>query len=396
MIRSKIIYLIILTGMILFYILFVDSMSLMILVITLLFPFLQLFILMRISRSITAVLSTESASVQKSTPSKIIVKIRNSSLLPVSCAVVDLSIMNTLTGEVQPLTTMLPVSSDNDQSVKFSVSYAHLGKVQIVLKSIKIFDYVKLFSKTIKCSISQDITVVPTYTPVSPDVRTKQINMNENDEFSKIKPGDDCSEIFNIREYAYGDKLNRIHWNLTTKLDELMVKEYSLPVSSQIIIVFEFCSDRESKNMFYKNDAAIETAMALSYYMTRNSISHKIAWYDPRTKLFHTESITSENDFSDFLSAVFSSGTYTDTCSAFLHCRAESRDVHYSHEIYISPVISDELFHNFSVLTNASHKTFLYINDSAIIPGYFTDSETTRAIAVDFDNIEEGLNQVIV
>ena len=205
MIRSKLIYLILLSCMILFYILFVDSMSLMILVITLLFPFLQLFILRRISKSITASLSTESASVHRNTPSKIIVKIKNYSLLPVSCAVVDLSITNTLTGEVQPLTTMLPVSSDNDQSVKFSVSYAHCGKVNIVLKSIKLYDYVKLFSKTIKCNISQDITVVPTYTPVSPDVQTKHVNMNNNEEFSKIKPGDDCSEIFNIREYAYGD-----------------------------------------------------------------------------------------------------------------------------------------------------------------------------------------------
>ena len=267
MLQNKIIYLLFLASMILFFILFIDDMSLIILILTIIFPFVQLFFLFSISRNINAVLNTENVTLHRNKESKIIVNIRNKSIFPVSCAVATLKITNTLTGEEQLLTTMMPVSADNEQSIKFSVSYAHCGKINITLKKIKIYDYIKLFSKTIFLNITQEIIVLPSLVKCSPVIETSLMGITENDEFSKIKPGDDCSEVFNIREYSYGDKLNRIHWNLTTKLDNMMVKEYSLPVSSQIIIVFEFCNDNNSEDVFYKNDAAIETAMSLSHFM---------------------------------------------------------------------------------------------------------------------------------
>lgn len=396
MIKNQITYLVLLAGIILFYILFVDSMSLLILIITIVFPVLQFIILMIVSRNISATLSTESQTVYRNTENKIIIRIKNHSVLPVSCAVVSLQITNSLTNETQSLTTMIPVSSDNEQSIKFSVSYAHCGKISVNLDNIKVYDYVKLFSKKISFGLSQEITVLPSLVGINPEVQTTLSTMTDSDEFSKIKPGDDCSEIFNIREYIYGDKINRIHWNLTTKLDELMIKEYSLPVSCHIIIIFEFCTDNNSDEKFSKNDAAIEAAMSLSYYMVSNGISHKIAWYDSATKLFNTVKISTETDFSVFLGSIFSSGTYDDYYKAFLHHKAENGDSHFSHAIYVSPVVTDEIFHNFSVLRNAVQKTYLYISDGYDVPEYFVSTESANAVSVNCENISEGLNKVIV
>ncbi|WP_044974385.1 DUF58 domain-containing protein [Ruminococcus sp. HUN007] len=396
MIKSKIIYLILLVCMIFFYILFVDSMSLLILILTAVFPVMQLLVLLRISKNITAVLDIDCSAIERDTPAKIAVKLKNHSVFPVSCAVVSLDIINTLTNEKQSLTTMLPVASDNEQSIKFSVSYAHCGMVRVALKSIKIYDYIKLFSKQINYNCTHDIAVLPTLQTIGSGLSTTLDSMTENEEFSKLKAGDDCSEIFSIREYIYGDKINRIHWNLTTKLDELMVKEYSLPVSSQIMIIFEFCRNGNDDESLYRNDASLETAMALSYYMFRNSITHKIAWYDPKLKMLHTEKISSEIDFSSFLSAVYSSGTYTDMFSAFIYSKAENSDSHFSHVFYISPAVSDELYHNFSVLNNADHKTYLYVNNGSELPDYFTSTDTTCAASVECDSISDSLNKVII
>ncbi len=396
MIKSKIAYLFLLAAMFLFYIMFIDSMSLLTLIIAAVFPVIQLIILSCIARNITAALNIEKKTINKNTESRIIVKIKNHSVLPVSCAVATLQITNTLTGESQSLTTMLPVPSDNEQSIKFSVSYAHCGRVAVTLKSIKIYDYIKLFSKTITYGISQETVVIPSLASINPDVQTSLSTTNDCSEFSKVKPGDDSSEIFNIREYAYGDKINRIHWNLTTKLDELMVKEYSLPVSCSILIVFEFCSDRTSENRFFKNDAAIETAMSLSYFMIQNSISHQIAWYDAGTRLYNTETIKSEDDFAVFLGSIFNSGTYRDSFSAFIHHQAENSDTRFSHVIYISPVLSDEIFHNLSVLPNSLKKSYLYINDDSAVPDFFSSDEKTSAVNIICSDISGGLSKVII
>ena len=37
----------------------------------------------------------------------------------------------------------------------------------------------------------------------------------ESDSYSTIKGGDDPSEVFAIREYREGDRLQRIHWKLS-------------------------------------------------------------------------------------------------------------------------------------------------------------------------------------
>lgn len=381
--------------MFLFYILFVDDMSLLILILTIIFPFIQLFLLFSISKNISAELNTENITVAKNTESKIIVDITNHSIFPVSCAVVTLKITNTLTNEYQLLTTMMPVSADNNQRIKFSVSYAHCGKISVTLKRIKIYDYIKLFSKTISMNISQEIAVLPSLIRISPKLETSLIGILENNKFSKIKPGDDCSEVFNIREYAYGDKINRIHWNLTTKLDDLMVKEYSLPVSSQIMIVFEFCTDNSSENKFFKNDAAIETAMSLSYFMISSNIPHQICWFDPVHKMLHTEKITCEDDFSAFLGALFSTGTYNDYYSAFIHHKTENEQQIFSHTFYISPVLSDEIYHNLSVLPNTQKTTYLHISDNSDVdPEFFKTTDSISAVSVNYSRISECLEKI--
>lgn len=391
MIKSKLIYILILIALILFFILFVDNASLLILILASVFPIMQIFFLFKISRNITATLTAENAAVEKNIESKIVVNITNRSILPVSCAVATLKITNTLTGEYQMLTTMMPVSADNNQSIKFSVSYAHCGKVIVTLRKIKIYDYVKLFSKNIYLDISQEVIVLPSLAHISPDIETHLTGSADNDEFSKSKPGDDCSEVFNIREYHYGDKINRIHWNLTTKLDELMVKEYSLPISSKIMILFEFCIDPSDESAFYKMDSVIETAMSLSYFMINNNVSHTIRWYDKKYNVLRDMKITSTDDFSSFLGSVFSSGMYTDNYNAFMYSRIENNDMTFSHTIYISSVISDEIFHNLSVLSNTKQSSYLYINDEENTPDYFKNTDNTNAISINYKQISEGL-----
>ncbi|MBQ9982400.1 MAG: DUF58 domain-containing protein [Oscillospiraceae bacterium] len=396
MIKSKLIYLGILAGLVMFFILFIDNASLLILILAAIFPVMQLYFLFSISRKITATLTAENATVEKNVESKIIVNIVNKSIFPISCAVATLKITNTLTGEYQMLTTMMPVSADNNQSIKFSVSYAHCGKVIVTLRKIKIYDYVKLFSKTIFLDVSQEVIVLPSLTHISPEIETHLTGSSDNDEFSKSNPGDDCSEVFNVREYHYGDKINRIHWNLTTKLDELMVKEYSLPISSKIMILFEFCIDPADEAAFYKMDTVIETTMSLSYFMINNNISHTIRWYDKAHNMLQSMKITSTDDFSAFLGSVFSTGTYTDNFNAFMYSRIENTDMIFSHTIYVSSVISDEIFHNLSVLTNTRHSSYLFVNDLETLPDYFKNTDNTNAVSVNYKQLSEGLKNFTI
>lgn len=38
-------------------------------------------------------------------------------------------------------------------------------------------------------------------------------------------PGDDPGETYDIREYRSGDSIRQIHWKLSGKLDDIMIRE---------------------------------------------------------------------------------------------------------------------------------------------------------------------------
>lgn len=59
-------------------------------------------------------------------------------------------------------------------------------------------------------------------------------------------------EKYDIREFANGDKLNRIHWKLSSKKDELMVREGRTEYDSMIYVFFDLCDDGNINDMFTK------------------------------------------------------------------------------------------------------------------------------------------------
>ncbi len=56
-------------------------------------------------------------------------------------------------------------------------------------------------------------------------------------------PGDDPGETYDIREYQPGDSIRQIHWKLSGKLDDIMIREKSFPVDDTVLILAESVSD---------------------------------------------------------------------------------------------------------------------------------------------------------
>ena len=102
----------------------------------------------------------------------------------------------------------------------------------------------------------------------------------ETDEFSKDHKGDDPSEIFDIHEYQEGDKINRIHWKLSAKQNTTMVKDYSLPLASSIILIIDMDIDRTQTGHMKLYDTAVEAVSAVSLYLAENKMAHKLIWFD--------------------------------------------------------------------------------------------------------------------
>ena len=52
----------------------------------------------------------------------------------------------------------------------------------------------------------------------------------------KAKPGGGFYDFYELRQYQSGDSLKNIHWKLSSKQDELIVREPCEPIFNKLII----------------------------------------------------------------------------------------------------------------------------------------------------------------
>ena len=61
---------------------------------------------------------------------------------------------------------------------------------------------------------------------------------SSNASYDQNKKGRDESEVFDLREFRRGDAMRTVHWKLSARFDDLVVREASRPVNSRTILVF--------------------------------------------------------------------------------------------------------------------------------------------------------------
>lgn len=116
----------------------------------------------------------------------------------------------------------------------------HCGSVNITAKYAKIYDFTGIFFIPIKldCNISCDIMPKTKKPSVLPD--SSKISILGY----KPKNGG-FSDYYELRQYQSGDSLKNIHWKLSSKYDDLIVREPSTPIYRQFYVRLLFTQTPE-------------------------------------------------------------------------------------------------------------------------------------------------------
>lgn len=138
------------------------------------------------------------------------------------------------------------------------------GYYRLGVKSIIIDDYFGLFSKEFKSLDTIKMIVYPSikeliYLP------TSNVDVDEVTNLSE-KTMEEQNNISYIREYEKGDTLNKIHWKLSSKYNELMVKQYSGEISNAVNIIL----DTNKHYYDYELNIAVEDKMIETCVMIIN------------------------------------------------------------------------------------------------------------------------------
>lgn len=109
---------------------------------------------------------------------------------------------------------------------------AHCGSYLLTAEKVRIHDYLGLFSFPVWKKESKLLRIRPRPVPypVSADLRQRVIRRWKN------KAGGGFSEHHELRLYRPGDKLNQVHWKLSAKTGQLMLRQPMEPQQEGILL----------------------------------------------------------------------------------------------------------------------------------------------------------------
>lgn len=148
----------------------------------------------------------------------------------------------------------------HDQNIDHVISCPHCGHYILKIQQIRCYDLLQCFSFSKTLSIEAAYDVLPQYHRVHLSVREISQKAQESDHYSTTQNGDDYSEIFEIRNYHEGDQLKHIHWNMSSKYQQLFVKAGSQPVEHKLVLAMEY----KENNTFYDLQFDYFYSLALS------------------------------------------------------------------------------------------------------------------------------------
>ena len=131
--------------------------------------------------------------------------------------------------------------------------------------------------------------------------------------FSKLRHGEDSSEVFDIRQYRRGDSLHSFHWKLSAKTDDFMVKEYSLPMNETAFIFADMSYKGNGDERVSVMDAFLEILGSVSWSMAEASMKHHVIWWDDKEKRIMSRFVASESDTYSMLEQLCESGMYEES-----------------------------------------------------------------------------------
>lgn len=266
-----------------------------------------------------------------------VLTVRGRGRLPVFRADICMTVRNVLTGQEQDMTFTASLTGRAGRQIHFSLTDTLCGSVRMTFRNVRIYDMFGIFRKDIKTDMEYRLRILPDVFPIDLRIMPGLRSDSESIEYSAYRPGNDISEVFGIREYREGDSIRNIHWKLTGKCDDIMVRLPSLPVENSVMLMLETGTGKDEEHSPEVYSAIAEIYITLSENLADSGISHCIAWYDRQEERIFSFDISSEDDINSVMDRILSAGCSYDDISAVEHYITEKGMIDKAHLVYVTP-----------------------------------------------------------
>lgn len=268
MIRRWVAYLLILALAVIFYILFIGYFSYFTLIFVAAFPLFSLLFSLPAMWSVQVELEAEKFQQERGTLAAVAVGLYSPLRLPIYRGRLVLQMENRMTGEAEQRVLRMPVYGRGIRS-KQVFQLTHCGVVQWTVKRMWVYDLLGLFAipRWTKSIASVVSSPKPYETAVDPEllesVRREGNGWEEN-----------CANM-EIREYRPPDSPRLVHWKLSARLDDLMVRADDRGEGLGMTRLYPVWDQKAEAT-----DRMLDRLTSLSGFLLDRQLPHEICWED--------------------------------------------------------------------------------------------------------------------
>ena len=241
-------------------------------------------------------------------------ELMNSSRFPIPQLMVRIAVRVFPEKEELLLKGKLMLDSREQGCLCFQMDSTHCGCLEIRLDRLIVTDFMGAFQR--RCKIDSEkkamIFIMPE-TSLEGRSFPESEGIFKDEEGNSDKQGNDILDVSEIRNYQEGDPLKLIHWKLSARREELMVREMVDPAER---LTWLYLNLQETPNQpgIRRNpdawDHFVETVADVSAMLLKTEKRHMVLWIDSLESRIMRSSVSDEVSRQEMLCRLLLTDTF--------------------------------------------------------------------------------------
>lgn len=388
MLKYRLIYSLLFLSALAFSMLYRSQFASVLLVLVLAIPAVSFVLGLITSFFVKIKLLPQTQSVDKKQDFTVVVSLTNRSIFPAVPVRIIGKLPNIKNNSVECQQIFASVAPMSTVNIKLKGNMPYRGRYPMAIDKIYIYDLLKIFSFRKKLSVAAEAVVLPRIFPIQ-SIPSQSVSEDEN--LTRQQYGFNKTSFASIREYRRGDPLQTVHWKLSAKQDDMIVKEFEETLNSDSIIICDFGMPQSDK-LFALTDGIVESALAVTRSLVEDLNSVTVLWEDFSAKDISGRIVENLTDFSvlfnDF--AVLEAGARTMDSAAIV--KKSQKDILAAKKVYIIAAhFSERIIMSFAKSFSNSNipVQYLYVTSGEVDRGLIDGISASSGIVVSVVNPDE-------
>ena len=264
----------------------------------------------------------------------------NTSWLPKLFVQIPIKKENLLTGDRESWEIYTVLGPKGRRRIRLEKETPLAGCYRVQVEKAYIGDVLGIFRREIQIEARGEVTIFPPYEAIEAASDVYSTFNMESFHYAPFRTGDDPGEIRGVRDYRPGDRPKHIHWKLSGKLGDIVVRELGYPVENDVLILVDYAQVDDSRAAHEK----MVICRSLSARLMEKNIAHHIGWYSKEENRFCLHPVKTMQDQNEVMGKLLRNRMENEEISTVRRFLAgtEANQRAFSHYLYISDDERDE------------------------------------------------------